>query len=153
MTSAVRRGLAPQNTCLQARPIDAGLGECVAAQEEAGVRLEVAELVERLLLDKAAMLAAYFGVDVDPQGCLRSLPQLIEGYTPDLSHLPRFVLQLAREVDWEAEELCFKGVAQVSAGGFAWEAPEVGDRSQAMWRDPVVPSPLSRLLPQGEPGV
>ena len=65
------------------------------------------------MLDKAAMLSAYFGLDVDDKGCLRSLPQLIESYTPDISHLPQFVLKLAREVDWESEQECFHGVAQV----------------------------------------
>jgi len=77
------------------------------------LRQEVADLVEHLMLEKAAMLSAYFGLDIDKQGCLRSLPQLIEGYTPDLSYLPQFVLNMARGVDWESEQLCFQGVAQV----------------------------------------
>jgi hypothetical protein len=77
------------------------------------VRQEVAHLVEHLMLEKAAMLSAYFGLDIDEQGCLKSLPQLIEGYAPDLSYLPQFVLNLARGVDWESEQLCFQGIAQV----------------------------------------
>ncbi len=77
------------------------------------MRQEVADLVERLMLDKADMLAAYFGMNIDGQGRLKSLPQLIEGYPPDMNYLPRFVLNLAREVDWESEQQCFHGVAQV----------------------------------------
>jgi len=77
------------------------------------MRQEVADLVERLMLDKSAMLSAYFGLNIDNEGCLRSLPQLIEGYIPDMGHLPQFVLKLARDVDWESEQQCFHGVAQV----------------------------------------
>ena len=76
-------------------------------------REEVASLVEELLRDKAAMLQEYFGIRVDPDGCLCALPQLIEGYVPDLDYLPTFVLGLARDVDWSSEQQCFHDVAEV----------------------------------------
>lgn len=47
------------------------------------------------------------------QGRLASLPLLLEGYTPDLGRLPGLVLALARDVDWEEETACFRGLAEV----------------------------------------
>ena len=81
--------------------------------QEGVSREEVASLIEELLRDKAAMLQEYFGIRVDADGCLCALPQLIEGYVPDLDYLPTFVLGLARDVDWSSEQQCFHDVAEV----------------------------------------
>lgn len=82
-------------------------------QEMDGSKEEVAPLIQQLLQDKAALLQECFAIQVTSEGLLAGLPQLIEGHCPDLSRLPHFVLQLARDVDWEHEKECFKGVAQV----------------------------------------
>lgn len=78
-----------------------------------GSKEEVAPLVQQLLMDKADLLKDCFGVEVDSEGHLVALPQLIEGHCPVLDRLPYFVLQLARDVDWEDEKACFQGLAQV----------------------------------------
>lgn len=75
---------------------------------------EVASLVQTLLLEKAAMLEACFALHINGQAEICALPQLIEGYVPDLDHLPQFILCLARDVEWETEQECFEGVAKVS---------------------------------------
>lgn len=85
-----------------------------ADQEMDGSKEEVAPLIQQLLQDKAALLKECFGIEVDAEGRLAALPQLIEGHCPDLNRLPRFVLQLARDVDWENEQECFRGLAQVN---------------------------------------
>ena len=86
---------------------------CWGCLQEHVSREEVASLVEELMRDKAAMLQEYFGIRVDPDGRLCALPQLIEGYVPDLDYLPTFVLGLARDVDWSSEQQCFHDVAEV----------------------------------------
>lgn len=86
---------------------------CFVVQEMDGSKEEVAPLIQQLLQDKAALLQECFGIQVDPEGHLAALPQLIEGHCPDLNRLPQFVLQLARDVDWEDEKECFRGIAQV----------------------------------------
>lgn len=78
-----------------------------------GSKEEVAPLIQQLLQDKAALLQECFAIEVTSEGLLAGLPQLIEGHCPDLGRLPHFVLQLARDVDWENEKECFRGVAQV----------------------------------------
>ena len=78
-----------------------------------GSKEEVAPLIQQLLLDKAALLLECFAIEITSEGLLTGLPQLIEGFCPDLSRLPHFVLQLARDVDWENEKECFRGLAQV----------------------------------------
>ena len=82
-------------------------------QDMDGSKEEVAPLIQQLLQDKAVLLQECFGIQVDAEGHLAALPQLIEGHCPDLDRLPHFVLQLARDVDWEDEKQCFKGLAQV----------------------------------------
>ncbi len=66
-------------------------------QEMDGSKEEVAPLIQQLLQDKAVLLQECFGIQVGA----------------DLDRLPHFVLQLARDVDWEDEKQCFKGLAQV----------------------------------------
>ena len=83
-------------------------------QDIDGSKEEVAPLVQQLLQDKAALLQECFAIEITSKGLLASLPQLIEGHCPDLNRLPHFVLQLARDVDWENEQECFRGLAQVS---------------------------------------
>lgn len=80
-----------------------------------GSKEEVAPLVQQLLVDKADLLKECFSVEVNSAGQVSGLPQLIEGHCPDLDRLPYFVLQLARDVDWEEEKACFRGLAQVSS--------------------------------------
>ncbi len=82
-------------------------------QDMDGSKEEVAPLIQQLLQDKAVLLQECFGIQVGAEGHLAALPQLIEGHCPDLDRLPHFVLQLARDVDWEDEKQCFKGLAQV----------------------------------------
>lgn len=91
---------------------------CTSLQEMDGSKEEVAPLIQQLLQDKAALLQECFAIEITSEGLLTGLPQLIEGYCPDLSRLPQFVLQLARDVDWENEKECFRGLAQVGKPPF-----------------------------------
>lgn len=52
---------------------------------------------------------------MDEGGRLTALPQLVDGYVPDLARLPGFVLSLARDVDWAEEKPCFRTLAEVHA--------------------------------------
>lgn len=68
----------------------------------------------QLLKEKGPMLSEYLSIDVDEaSGCLTSLPVLLEGHRPDPVRLPSLLWALARDVDWEDEKECFRGLAQV----------------------------------------
>ncbi|KAL3158286.1 DNA mismatch repair protein [Trebouxia sp. C0009 RCD-2024] len=106
----------------------AGLAVELEQQAEAwremdGSKEEVAPLIQQLLQDKAALLQECFAIEITSEGLLTGLPQLIEGYCPDLNRLPQFVLQLARDVDWENEKECFRGLAQALAQLYHVQAP------------------------------
>ena len=58
------------------------------------------------------MLDDYFCLEIDEEGNLLSIPQLLDGYIPHFGGLPIFLLRLATEVDWEDEEACFGNVAE-----------------------------------------
>ncbi|KAL4439671.1 hypothetical protein ABPG75_002672 [Micractinium tetrahymenae] len=82
---------------------------------ETGTKHEVAGLLLQLLRQKAGMLSEYFGIDITEDGCLASLPQLIEQYVPRMDRLPAFVLALGQDVEWTEEKACFQGLAQALA--------------------------------------
>lgn len=110
-------------------------GCCCLQPEPGGNREELCELVEALLTQKAEMLQEYVGITFfgnsaatpqqqqlqeAPAGLyLTGLPQLLDGYVPDLSCLPQLILQLARDVDWETEKGCFKTLAAVIGDFYA----------------------------------
>eukprot|EP00963_Diacronema_lutheri_P000586 scaffold31_cov334-Pavlova_lutheri.AAC.54 len=82
---------------------------------EDGPKAEIADLSVKLLLDKAAMLAEYFGIEIDSQGNLLAIPTVIEEYVPDWFNLPKFVLSVVRDVNWKEEKACFHTVARCIA--------------------------------------
>ncbi|KAA6425958.1 MAG: DNA mismatch repair Mlh1-like [Trebouxia sp. A1-2] len=106
-----------------------------------GSKEEVAPLIQQLLQDKAVLLQECFGIQVGAEGHLAALPQLIEGHCPELDRLSHFVLQLARDVDWEDEKQCFKGLAQVLAELYHIQPPLVPeDNSPSAGAEPPVAS-------------
>lgn len=66
--------------------------------EEDGPKDELAAYIVNLLKGKATMLLDYFSLEIDKEGCLLTLPLLLDGYIPNLNGLPMFVLRLATEV-------------------------------------------------------
>lgn len=84
---------------------------------QSGKKEEIAELLAALIQKKAGLLGDCFSiqVDVERQGALDSLPQLIEQYHPPAEYLPQFVLALGQNVDWQEESECFKGLAEALA--------------------------------------
>eukprot|EP00511_Aplanochytrium_stocchinoi_P001217 CAMPEP_0204831080 /NCGR_PEP_ID=MMETSP1346-20131115/9796_1 /ASSEMBLY_ACC=CAM_ASM_000771 /TAXON_ID=215587 /ORGANISM="Aplanochytrium stocchinoi, Strain GSBS06" /LENGTH=797 /DNA_ID=CAMNT_0051961809 /DNA_START=100 /DNA_END=2493 /DNA_ORIENTATION=+ len=73
-----------------------------------------------ILLEKKEMLDEYFrirfdGDDVDSIK-VSALPELIEGYIPQISALPLFLVRLCEEIDWDEEEACFRTLS--------WEVSE-----------------------------
>ncbi|POM81395.1 CMGC/MAPK protein Kinase [Phytophthora palmivora] len=83
--------------------------------EEDGPREQLADEIKTLLITNGPMLFEYFSIDIDSQGMLRTLPQLLPDHQPSIHSLPEFVFHLATEVNWEEEEPCFESVAQVLA--------------------------------------
>ncbi|KOC62630.1 DNA mismatch repair protein Mlh1 [Habropoda laboriosa] len=86
-----------------------GLGtEEAGWTENDGPKDELATSVKELLLEKTEMLREYFSIVIDKKGNLKSLPVLLEKYFPNAGGLPLYVLRLATEVEWSAEQPCFR---------------------------------------------
>lgn len=111
---------------------------CALLQPEPGSsREELCGLVEALLTQKAEMLQEYVGMTfasqpvpdqqqqqqhpagLGPGLYLTGIPQLLDGFVPDLSSLPQLILHLARDVDWDTEEECFQSLATAIAAFYA----------------------------------
>ncbi|KAL7998995.1 putative ribosomal protein S5 domain 2-type [Plasmopara halstedii] len=83
--------------------------------DEDGPKEQLADEIKTLLIANGPMLSEYFSLDIDSQGMLRTIPQLLPDHEPSVHSLPEFVFHLATEVNWEEEEPCFETVAQVLA--------------------------------------
>ncbi|GLD95411.1 hypothetical protein PINS_up004055 [Pythium insidiosum] len=83
--------------------------------EEDGPKEQLAKEIQELMAANGPMLAEYFALDIDSQGCIRTLPRLLVDHEPSLHSLPEFVFRLATDVNWEEEQPCFEGVAQALA--------------------------------------
>ena len=62
---------------------------------EDGPKAELATNVAQLLQEKGPMLEEYFRISFDGEGCLRSLPILVEGHMPMAEAIPIFLFKLA----------------------------------------------------------
>ncbi|XP_046745958.1 DNA mismatch repair protein Mlh1 [Diprion similis] len=87
--------------------------------EEDGEKEELANSVKELLLEKADMMNEYFSIIIDKKGMLKSLPILLDKYFPSKAGMPLYVLRLATEVDWTAEQSCFDGICRETAKYFS----------------------------------
>lgn len=50
------------------------------------------------LLERREMLEEYFSIDIDEEAKLCAVPLILPGYTPNLDHLPSFLLCLSFKV-------------------------------------------------------
>ncbi|OQR98620.1 DNA mismatch repair protein [Achlya hypogyna] len=82
--------------------------------DEDGPRQALAQEVRVSLVEKAPMLAEYFGVHITPEGLLARIPVVLGGHEPSMHALPEFVLKL-HDVNWDEEEPCFDGVSTTLA--------------------------------------
>jgi DNA mismatch repair ATPase MutL len=73
----------------------------------------------------AAMLSDYFSIDIDANGYLSSLPNILPvrmkssssssstaAYFPSATSLSKFMIKLATCVNWNHEKSCFRGIAE-----------------------------------------
>lgn len=54
--------------------------------------------IVNILMMRREMLAEYFSLDITPLGLVESLPLLLRDYTPNLDHLPSFLMRLGPQV-------------------------------------------------------
>ncbi|KAK3727044.1 hypothetical protein QZH41_012541 [Actinostola sp. cb2023] len=80
--------------------------------EEDGSKDDLASYITDFLKKKSEMLLDYFSIEIDSDGNLCSLPLLIDNYVPNFFGLPMFILRLATEVEWDAEQECFNTLAK-----------------------------------------
>jgi DNA mismatch repair protein MLH1 len=68
---------------------------------------QIVDKVYNQLMERKAMLAEYFSINISDEGQLETIPLLLKGYTPCMAKLPTFLLRLGPYVDWTDEEGCF----------------------------------------------
>ncbi|XP_019199649.1 PREDICTED: DNA mismatch repair protein MLH1 isoform X2 [Ipomoea nil] len=110
--------------------------EDVAAEdnENDDLKEKIADMNTSLLKQKAEMLEEYFSIYIDSNGNLSRLPVILDQYTPDMDHVPEFVLCLGNDIDWEDEKNCFQSISAALANFYAMHTPLLpnpsGDGSQ-----------------------
>ncbi|KAJ9113147.1 hypothetical protein QFC20_002039 [Naganishia adeliensis] len=71
---------------------------------------EVLKVACERLLERREMLEEYFSIDIDEEANLRAVPLILPGYTPNLDHLPSFLLCMSFKVNWWEEQQCFQDI-------------------------------------------
>jgi DNA mismatch repair protein MLH1 len=103
------------------------------------------EFCLKQLMDVREMLAEYFAVEINNEGSLVALPQVVDSYVPDMTYLPLFVYHLATRVLWRFEKECFEGIARQIAAFYVPRPPSAGQAAvAAATAAGVVASPLDR---------
>ena len=138
---------------------------------EDGPKEEIAAEAEALLVSKNELLDEYFkiGIGMMPtdsspsssssssssspsseSAALTSLPQLLDGHSPEPSAIPSMLLRLASEVDWEDEQPCFETISAELANAYCVlpQDPDAEDFSdESADADPANPDPAEPVYP------
>ncbi|KAK1299561.1 DNA mismatch repair protein MLH1 [Acorus calamus] len=97
--------------------------------EDDDLKEKIAEMNTELLMQKAEMLLEYFCIQIDEQGNLLRLPVILDQYTPDMDHLPEFMLSLGNDVDWEDEKECLQTISAALGNFYAMHPPIIPNPS------------------------
>ncbi|KAK1276725.1 DNA mismatch repair protein MLH1 [Acorus gramineus] len=101
-----------------------GMADDTFALLQHNTRLYLANVMNtELLMQKAEMLLEYFCIQIDEQGNLLRLPVILDQYTPDMDHLPEFMLSLGNDVDWEDEKECLQTISAALGNFYAMHPP------------------------------
>ena len=76
------------------------------------------------------MLNEYFSIEIDEDGSIRALPQIVDGFVPDMIYLPLFVYGLATKVEWQYEHECFETIARQLSEFYVPRPPNPQAQSQ-----------------------
>jgi DNA mismatch repair protein MLH1 len=102
---------------------------------------EVIQKIKKQLVDRRAMLAEYFSLEISAEGELLALPMLVKGYVPSMAKLPQLLLRLGPFVDWTDEKNCFHTFLREISSWYTPESlppppaaqpPQVGDGDTMM---------------------
>jgi DNA mismatch repair protein MLH1 len=116
--------------------------------EDDGDMDELAARVETTLMNHRQLLKEYFGVTINIDGELETLPSLISSYLPLMSHLPLFIVRLATDVDYSDEKQCFKSICTNLATYYSRLSLTSSDRDFRFLSQTVIfPEIRKRLLP------
>ncbi|KCV73281.1 hypothetical protein H696_00823 [Fonticula alba] len=112
---------------------------------------DLATKLAEVLLARASMLQAYFGIGIDEQARLTHLPVILPGHLPVLARLPIFLCRLAHHVPWAEESPCLEGLARELARFYAPDPRDITDAGGDAFARPleqvVFPYIKSYLLP------
>lgn len=112
-----------------------------ASDENDDLRKKIVEMNIGLLIKKAELLDEYFSIHIDEQQNLTRLPVVLDQHTPDMDHIPEFLLSLGNDVDWSSEKDCFQTIAAAIGSFYSMQPPVLpnpyGDGIQFYRKDKV----------------
>ncbi|PKU82004.1 DNA mismatch repair protein MLH1 [Dendrobium catenatum] len=94
-----------------------------ASDENDAFRKKISEMNTDLLMKKAELLDEYFSIHIDEQQNLTRLPVVLDQHTPDMDHVPEFLLSLGNDVVWTSEKECFQTIAAAIGDFYAIQPP------------------------------
>lgn len=101
-----------------------------------------------ILLQNSEMLAEYFHIEINDDGEIESLPMLIEDFSPEISKLTSYIVNLAINVDWTDEQEFFRGFFRETAKFYS-KISLLTDKKEWEWmlEHVVFPAVRKSLLP------
>ncbi|OXA37201.1 DNA mismatch repair protein Mlh1 [Folsomia candida] len=93
----------------------------------------VVENACQLLMDKRKMLQDYFSLIFDSEGRLISIPMLLDNYFPSMEGLAKYMMNLARKVDWSNEQRCFETFCDVTSQFYAIQPGDDNANAEMTW--------------------
>lgn len=73
---------------------------------------QIAKAVVDNLMRKQEMLKENFSIEIDDEGRLCSLPEILDDLVPPIDGLASFILKLSTDVDWNGEMSCFDSLSR-----------------------------------------
>ncbi|KAG0491223.1 hypothetical protein HPP92_004621 [Vanilla planifolia] len=113
----------PSKEFIQIKYIGLGKSNMAFSMVEYKARWIINHMNTEMLLRKAELLDEYFSIHIDQQQNLTRLPVVLDQHTPDMDHVPEFLLSLGNDVDWNSEKECFQTIAAAIGNFYAVQAP------------------------------
>ncbi|KAF8886529.1 DNA mismatch repair protein MutL [Infundibulicybe gibba] len=79
-----------------------------STEQSSLTKKQIVDKIVDILMKRRDMLKEYFSLGITDQGLVESIPLLLRDYTPNLDHLPNFLMRLGPQVDWSSEAQCFE---------------------------------------------
>lgn len=105
------------------------------------------EAAIEIIMAHRAMIDDYFSIIITDDLFLTGLPVILKNYIPNFRKLPKFLYDLACNVDWSDEMVCFKSYGECVSQFYSLSNAHLDDKLDEKMRDNLFPFIRKKLKP------